>query len=98
MNADEQPGAGRATSNALTSHYEHLLMDRYGPLIGGAALLKVAGYPNAEALRLAVRRNAVGFPVFAISGRRGRFARASDVARWLANIDQGLPSPIEEEI
>lgn len=98
MNADEQPDAGRAASSALISHYEHLLMDRYGPLIGGAALLKVAGYPNAEALRLAVRRNAVGFPVFVVPGRRGRFARACDVARWLAHIDQGLPSPIEEGI
>lgn len=71
-------------------HYEQLLLGRYGPLIRGESLLQVAGYPNAEALRLADRRGAVGFPLFLIRGRRGRFARSSDVARWLAEIDMRI--------
>ncbi|WP_255322968.1 hypothetical protein [Lysobacter sp. K5869] len=71
----------------LVFHYEQLLLGRYGPLIRGADLVRVAGYPNSEALRLAVRRQVVGFPVFKIAGRRGRFAHAGDVARWLAQVD-----------
>ena len=85
MNAQGTPPI--AFHEAAIERYEQILIDRYGPLIGGADLLQVACYPNAEALRLAVRRNAVGFPVFVVSGRRGRFARATDVARWLAQID-----------
>lgn len=73
--------------NGPVVHYEQVLLDRYGPLIGGADLLQVAGFPNSEALRLAVRRDVVGFKVFAVPGRRGRFALATDVARWLAKID-----------
>lgn len=76
------------------THHEQVLLKRYGPMIQGADLLQVAGYPNSEALRQAIRRQTVGFSVFTIPGRRGRFARSSDVAHWLAEIDTriGLPN------
>lgn len=87
MADQEHTSTERPTLGELVTHYEQLLLGRYGPLIHGADLVQVAGYPNAEALRLAIRRQAVGFPVFKIDGRRGRFAHASDVARWLAQVD-----------
>lgn len=90
--AEQEQSADEPALSERVSHHEQVLLGRYGPLIRGADLLQVAGYPNAEALRLAVRRQVVGFPVFSIPGRRGRFARTSDVARWLAQIDTHLQS------
>lgn len=92
MADQEHLGAEDPLLRARVLHNEQMLLNRYGPLIRGADLLQIAGYSNAEALRLAVRRQVVGFPVFLIPGRRGRFARASDVARWLAQIDTRLQS------
>jgi hypothetical protein len=63
-------------------------MSRYGPMIGGADLAHVAGFPNAAAMRQAMRRNKVGFPVFQVPGRRGRFAWTADVAQWLWELSQ----------
>lgn len=95
--AMETKESGDAASDLLerATHHEQVLLKRYGPMIQGADLLQVAGYPNSEALRQAIRRQTVGFNVFSIPGRRGRFARASDVAHWLAEIDArvGLLNP-----
>lgn len=92
----ETTSKAKGASNLLerATHHEQVLLKRYGPMIQGADLLQVAGYPTSEALRQAIRRQAVGFSVFSITGRRGRFARASDVAQWLAEIDAriGLPN------
>ena len=55
-------------------------------MIGGADLVHVAGFPNAAALRQAIHRNKVGFLVFQVSGRRGRFAWTADVAQWLSKL------------
>ena len=73
--------------------YERQLLERFGPMIGGADLIHVAGFPNAAALRQAVHRNKVGFPVFQVPGRRGRFAWTVDVAQWLSKLPRtGNPS------
>lgn len=94
--ADQEQSAEDPALSERISRHEQILLGCYGPLIRGADLLQVAGYPNAEALRLAIRRQVVGFPVFSIPGRRGRFARTSDVARWLAEIDTHLQSKEEQ--
>lgn len=66
--------------------YVNQLMERYGPMIGGADLVHVAGFQNAAALRQAIHRDKVGFPVFQVPGRRGRFAWTADVAQWLSKL------------
>jgi hypothetical protein len=68
----------------LRSELEHQLLGQYGPLVGGAALHKVLGFPTASALRQAETRGQVGVPLFGIANRRGKFALTSEVATWLA--------------
>lgn len=81
--------ADEVSNQGERSHeFERELLDRYGPLIGGADLVHVAGFPNAAALRQALHRNKIGFPVFHVPGRRGRFAWAADVARWLSDLSR----------
>lgn len=55
----------------------------YGGIVGGAALTRALGYPTQGAFRQAYARKRVPVPVFMIEGRRGRFAHAADIARWL---------------
>ena len=62
------------------------LLELYGPLIGGEELMRAAGFKTANAFKLAIRRGRVGFHVFQITGRRGQFARTSDVAEWIDSI------------
>ena len=57
----------------------------YGPLIGGAALVKVLAFPSPEAFRQAVARGTVPVKLFELKGRRGRFAFTRDIAAWLAD-------------
>ena len=59
------------------------LIETYGPLVSGRDLAKLAGFKSTDALRVAEQRGHLGFRVFRIEGRRGRFARVEDVAAWL---------------
>jgi len=68
------------------------LFEKYGPLICGDDLLQVAGFHSADALRMAAKRGALGFALFALPGRRGRFARTEDVASWLSTLDSEHPT------
>ena len=61
------------------------LLSRHGPLLRTEDVLRYTGHATTNALRMAVKRGTVGFEVFAIPGRRGRFARAQDVAAWLTS-------------
>lgn len=62
------------------------LWNKHGPLMGSTDLRKALGFPTQESFRQAVVRNKVGIHVFSIPGRRGKFARTSDVATWLASL------------
>jgi len=70
-------------SGPLSSYLRSELLELYGPLIAGEELVRAAGFRTTNAFKLAVRRGRVGFHVFPITGRRGQFARTSDVAEWL---------------
>lgn len=59
------------------------LLETYGPLISGRDLARIAGFRSTDALRVAEQRGRLGFEVFRIEGRRGRYARVEDVADWL---------------
>jgi len=73
-------------SGSLTTYLRSELLALYGPLLGGEELMRAAGFRTSNAFKLAVRRGRVGFDVFQITGRRGQFARTSDVAEWLNSI------------
>lgn len=59
------------------------LLETYGPLVSGRDLARLAGFRSTDALRVAEQRGRLGFHVFRIEGRKGRFARVDDVAVWL---------------
>lgn len=73
-------------SKAPHASTELRLFEQYGPLIGGADLARVAGFRTADAFKTAAKRGRVGFKVFPIKGRQGRFARTADVAAWLETV------------
>ena len=60
------------------------LVRQYGQLLSSAALSKVLGFPSTNALCQAVIRGTVPIPLMEIPNRRGRFALARDVAKWLS--------------
>lgn len=64
-----------------------------GAVVGGGALSRALGYRTQAAFRQALSRDRVPVRVFEIEGRRGRFARTGDIARWLWS--QGKASPVE---
>lgn len=66
------------------------LIETYGPLVSGRDLARLAGFRSTDALRVAEQSGRLGFAVFRIDGRRGRFARVEDVADWLET--QGAPT------
>lgn len=64
-------------------------LEKYGPLISGAQLVKVLGYQSDAAFRKALQRKLVPVNIFRIENRRGYFARCDDVAAWLASLGSG---------
>lgn len=62
------------------------LLDRYGPLMGGANLVKALGFTNSKALRQARLQNRLGVRVFSVPHRKGAYAHTRDVAAWLSQI------------
>jgi hypothetical protein len=73
-----------STNKDLESLLEEQLLGRYGPMISNDNLRIVLGYPSMEAFRQALSRQTVPVPVFGLANRRGKYALATDVARWLA--------------
>ena len=70
--------------DALADWIERDLFARHGPLLADDALRIALGYRSMEAFRQALVRKTVPIPVFSLDKRRGKFALAKDVARWLA--------------
>lgn len=77
----------------LQDELERYLTRTYGAMLPSAALAKELGYSSARAYRNALSRNAVPVPVFQVPKRKGRFALARDVARWLAEQRQSATFP-----
>lgn len=71
---------------ALETSLASELTSIHGPMIGGDALWRVLGYASSDAFRQAYSRGLMPVPVFRIENRRGKFALAHDVARWLVTI------------
>jgi hypothetical protein len=75
MTADSSPSPRKST-------HEELLTE-YGYLIGGDALWRLLAYPSHVAFNKAVARGRVPVELLKIEGRKSRYARTSDVARWI---------------
>jgi len=78
---------------ALAQRLESDLLKEYGPMLSGTSLCTALGYRSPDAFRQAVARGTVPVPVFPIANRRGKFALAKDVARWLAERRSTAPGP-----
>lgn len=73
----------------LVEEFESRLTDRYGEFVPPSALWKELGFATPASFRKALSQERVEVEVFDISGRRGSFARALDVARWQAAVYSG---------
>lgn len=62
---------------------------QYGLVIPARDLVRPLGYRTSAAFRQAARRQTLGLNTFFIHGRRGRYARAADVAAWLTKQGPG---------
>lgn len=63
--------------------FEVSLTRALGAVVGGGDLSRALGYRTQAAFRQALARDRLPVRVFEIEGRRGRFARTGDIARWL---------------
>lgn len=63
-----------------------LLLDQYGPIIGGKDLYQALGFRSYAAFRLANEQMKTPILVYQLPGRRGWFARTDDLAKWLINL------------
>ena len=78
------PNSGLVNEEALAAELEADLVSHYGLMLTGESLKRALGYRSLAALQQALSRGTVPVPVFAIENRRGKYALAKDVARWLA--------------
>lgn len=62
------------------------LLRQYGLVVGGKDLMKLLGFKNYKTFHSACADNRLPIPVFDIHGRRGKFAKISDLARWYAEL------------
>lgn len=63
--------------------FECRLIQALGATVGGRSLTKALGYPSQDAFRKASQRGRLPIRTFEVTGRRGRFAAATDIAQWL---------------
>lgn len=80
-----------------TGNFEEILMREYGPLMGGEDLRRALGYRTWSAFARAVRMDGLGLTVFAIPGRRGKFAFTRDVATWLQSVGESNSTKSKDE-
>lgn len=76
--------------NRIAFHEQRLLERYRSPLVGATALRTLLGFGSGQAFRVAARRERLPVPTFFQEGRRGRFARVSDLAAWLAAVDAAI--------
>ena len=62
------------------------LMDRYGPLLDRDALVKILGFPSGSAFDRYYQRGHLQIHLVRLPHRRGVYALAVDVARYLVEV------------
>jgi hypothetical protein len=73
------------------------LITIYGPMMSGEKLYGALGFQTYGAFRLAKERGEIPIGVFKIPKRRDWHALTTDVADWLANVNQTHESTPEEK-
>jgi hypothetical protein len=73
-----------AREKELAADLERDLLERYGLLVTGEALIKELGYISKTAFRQSLVRKTVPIPVFELDNRRGKYALSKDIAAYLA--------------
>lgn len=69
----------------LALRLEQRLIERYGLLLSSRALARELAYPSEQAYRQALTRGTMPIRTFSLPQRRGRYALATDLARWIAS-------------
>jgi hypothetical protein len=77
-----------------TEKWVDWIVERHGLLVPTAAVAALMGYGSSKALTEARRHQRLAFPLHSIPNRRGLYARATELAAYLAAIDADL----EEEV
>lgn len=78
---------------ALKPNLEQALLERFGPLIGGADLRRALGFRSDVTFHRAARQGQLPVKVFKIEGRRGKYALTTEVAQWLCRVSADRPLP-----
>ena len=88
-----KPKSGVSQVELLAEDLERKLIREWGAILCGEGLARNLGYRSLGTLRQAIKHRALPVPLFSIKGRRGKFAFAKDVARWIAEqrASVGLP-------
>jgi hypothetical protein len=63
-----------------------MLLQEFGPVIGGLDLCRAMGLVSMDAFRQAEARGQMPIAIFTIPHRRGKFALSADLAQWLADL------------
>lgn len=66
------------------------LIRNYGAFIDTAKLAQLLGFPNRKALRRAAEDGRIDIPLATLEGRRGLYASAEDVSRYLRTCKMNL--------
>lgn len=95
MNADTNADADQIVSpiERLAEDLERQLIREWGILLSGEGLARCLGYRSVGTMRQAIKHRSIPVPLFPIKNRRGKYALAKDVARWIAEqrASVGLP-------
>lgn len=70
-----------------------MLVRECGAVLDTATTARLMGYRSVEALRQARLQKRLPIEMFRIPHRRGWFASADAVARWLATVEQSTQQP-----
>lgn len=87
------PNPEPSAVDLLAEDLERKLIHEWGMLLSGEGLARCLGYRSLGTMRQAIKRRTLPVPFFSIKNRRGKYALAKDVARWLAEqrASVGLP-------
>lgn len=93
MNSGADSDRTASPLEQLAEDLERKLIREVGVLLSGEALARSLGYRSVGTMRQAIKYRTVPVPLFPIKNRRGKYALAKDVARWIAEqrASVGLP-------
>lgn len=94
-NEEKRPNREPSAVDLLAEDLERKLIHEWSVLLSGEGLARCLGYRSLGTMRQAIKRRTLPVPFFTIKNRRGKYALAKDVARWIAEqrASVGLEEP-----